>query len=147
MCKGKCLTMMPPVIQCGAPDDFPPAKKQTPHLHPSINLMRNLRLILIAIFPFIAVLPLIAFLAPLTIYFLPRQTSSPPSTTDMSIVAPIVLPALARHTATVIILHGLGDTGAGWADAAQLWQNGGRLNEVKFVLPNAPQIPITMVWL
>ena len=107
--------------------------------------MLNLRLILITVFPFIAVLPLIGFLAPLTLYFLPRQTSHPPVPADMSLVAPIVLPALARHTATVIIIHGLGDTGAGWADAAQLWQNGGRLNEVKFVLPNAPQIPITMV--
>ncbi|KAL2368665.1 hypothetical protein RJZ57_006955 [Blastomyces gilchristii] len=28
--------------------------------------------------------------------------------------APLVVPALTRHTATVIMAHGLGDSGAGW---------------------------------
>jgi hypothetical protein len=28
--------------------------------------------------------------------------------------APLVVPALKRHTATVIVAHGLGDSGAGW---------------------------------
>ena len=31
---------------------------------------------------------------------------------------PIVEAAKGKHTATVILLHGLGDTGAGWADLA-----------------------------
>lgn len=76
-----------------------------------------------------------------------QQTRSPASSTMSSIrrVAPIVFPASSRHTATVIFAHGLGDTGRGWADAVQLWQKKQRLNEVKFILPNAPVIPISMV--
>jgi hypothetical protein len=27
---------------------------------------------------------------------------------------PLIVPALKRHTATVIVAHGLGDSGAGW---------------------------------
>lgn len=56
---------------------------------------------------------------------------------------PIVIPALARHTATVVFLHGLGDSGAGWSDAVHSWRSGGQLDEVKFILPHAPTIPIT----
>lgn len=59
--------------------------------------------------------------------------------------APVVFPALSRHTATVIFVHGLGDSGSGWADAVQLWQRKHRLDEVKFVLPNARVMPITVV--
>lgn len=32
----------------------------------------------------------------------------------MAARAPIVVPALKRHTATIIVAHGLGDSGAGW---------------------------------
>jgi hypothetical protein len=59
--------------------------------------------------------------------------------------APLVFPALSRHTATVIFMHGLGDSGGGWADAVQVWQKKHRLDEVKFILPNARVIPITVV--
>lgn len=60
--------------------------------------------------------------------------------------APLLFPAAAkRHTATVIFVHGLGDTGYGWADAVENWRRRSRLDEVKFILPNAPQIPITCV--
>lgn len=59
--------------------------------------------------------------------------------------APLVFPAASRHTATVIFAHGLGDSGAGWADAVEHWQRRQRLGEVKFILPNAPVIPITVV--
>ncbi|KAL6862034.1 Phospholipase/carboxylesterase [Trichoderma novae-zelandiae] len=58
--------------------------------------------------------------------------------------APVVFPALSRHTATVIFVHGLGDSGSGWADAVQMWQRKHRLDEVKFVLPNARVMPITV---
>ncbi|KAK4242003.1 acyl-protein thioesterase [Achaetomium macrosporum] len=60
--------------------------------------------------------------------------------------APIVFPATARHTATVIFAHGLGDTGHGWAGAVQSWRSHGRLDGVKFILPHAPAIPITCNW-
>lgn len=58
---------------------------------------------------------------------------------------PLVFKAASRHTATVIFLHGLGDTGAGWASAVENWQRRSRLAQVKFILPNAPHIPITAV--
>ncbi|KAK1656194.1 phospholipase/Carboxylesterase [Colletotrichum phormii] len=60
--------------------------------------------------------------------------------------APLVFPAAGKHTATVIFAHGLGDTGHGWASAVENWRRRQRLDEVKFVLPHAPQIPITCNW-
>ncbi|PSC76869.1 acyl-thioesterase 2 [Micractinium conductrix] len=49
-------------------------------------------------------------------------------------------PALGRHTGSVILLHGLGDTGDGWAPVGpQL-----RLPHIKFVYPTAPTRPITV---
>ncbi|KAI9897975.1 hypothetical protein N3K66_006335 [Trichothecium roseum] len=59
--------------------------------------------------------------------------------------APLIFNAKGKHTATVIFLHGLGDSGAGWAQPAQIMQGvKGRLDEVKWILPNAPNIPITL---
>ncbi|KEY66034.1 hypothetical protein S7711_06941 [Stachybotrys chartarum IBT 7711] len=58
--------------------------------------------------------------------------------------APLILPAAGRHTATVIFVHGLGDTGHGWASAVDHWRSRNHLNEVKFVLPHAPHIPISV---
>lgn len=57
--------------------------------------------------------------------------------------APLVFPAVKTHTATVIFSHGLGDTGHGWASGVENWRRRERLDEVKFILPHAPQIPIT----
>ncbi|KAL1888306.1 hypothetical protein Sste5346_009630 [Sporothrix stenoceras] len=63
----------------------------------------------------------------------------------MSRLAPLVFPAAGpRHTATVIFAHGLGDSGHGWASAVENWRRRQRLDEVKFVLPHAPTIPITV---
>lgn len=55
-------------------------------------------------------------------------------------VPPLVLPAATNHTSTVIFLHGLGDTGNGWAAA---------MSEIKpphtkVILPTAPTIPVTI---
>lgn len=57
--------------------------------------------------------------------------------------APLVFPAVKTHTATVIFSHGLGDTGHGWASGVENWRRRERLDEVKFILPHAPTIPIT----
>jgi len=57
---------------------------------------------------------------------------------------PFVVPALKRQTATVIMAHGLGDTGAGWMSLAQNWRRRNKFNEVSFIFPNAPTIPITV---
>ncbi|KAI1334683.1 Phospholipase/carboxylesterase [Xylariaceae sp. FL0016] len=56
---------------------------------------------------------------------------------------PLIFPAAAKHTASVIFIHGLGDTGYGWASAVENWRRRQRLDEVKFVLPHAPRLPIT----
>lgn len=61
-------------------------------------------------------------------------------------VAPLVLKPTGQHTATVIWCHGLGDTANGWVDALeQIRDSKRRLDEVKFILPTAPTIPITVV--
>ncbi|KAM9738438.1 acyl-protein thioesterase 2 [Menidia menidia] len=45
-----------------------------------------------------------------------------------------------KETAAVIFLHGLGDTGHGWADTL----TGIKLPHVKFICPHAPKIPVTL---
>jgi hypothetical protein len=59
--------------------------------------------------------------------------------------APLIFPAVSRHTATVIFSHGLGDTGHGWVSAVEHWRRRQKLDEVKFILPHAPHIPISVV--
>ena len=53
---------------------------------------------------------------------------------------PIVVPARSQHSATVIVLHGLGDSGAGWSSVA------GQLDFpwVKFIFPSAAPRPVTI---
>lgn len=67
------------------------------------------------------------------------------STMAMRRAPPLLFPASAKHTATVIFVHGLGDTGYGWAPAVENWRRRQRLDEVKFILPHAPRIPVTAV--
>ncbi|KAK1758482.1 Phospholipase/carboxylesterase/thioesterase [Echria macrotheca] len=57
---------------------------------------------------------------------------------------PLVIPAAARHTATVIFFHGLGDSGHGWSFAIENFRRREKLSGVKFILPHAPSIPITV---
>lgn len=63
----------------------------------------------------------------------------------MAAPRPLIVPAVKRHTATVIMAHGLGDSGAGWVSLAENWRRRQKLEEVKFIFPNAPSIPITVV--
>ena len=53
---------------------------------------------------------------------------------------PVILKSRARHTATLIFLHGLGDTGHGWAAA----MNSIRPDFLKIVCPTAPTVPVTL---
>jgi hypothetical protein len=83
---------------------------------------------------------------------LPSTLKLPLSTTSQSETmatvrraAPLVFPAISRHTATVIFIHGLGDSGHGWGDAVEHWRSRQKLDEIKFILPHAPTMPITMV--
>jgi len=57
---------------------------------------------------------------------------------------PLTIPAIKKHTATVIMAHGLGDSGAGWVSLAENWRLRSKFDEVKFIFPNAPTIPITV---
>eukprot|EP00191_Tetraselmis_sp_GSL018_P024502 CAMPEP_0177626906 /NCGR_PEP_ID=MMETSP0419_2-20121207/30913_1 /TAXON_ID=582737 /ORGANISM="Tetraselmis sp., Strain GSL018" /LENGTH=284 /DNA_ID=CAMNT_0019128011 /DNA_START=219 /DNA_END=1071 /DNA_ORIENTATION=+ len=59
---------------------------------------------------------------------------------SLSYPEPTVFPAKEEHKATVIILHGLGDTAAGWASLANMFSIPG----VKFIFPTAPMRPITL---
>ncbi|CAI5483458.1 unnamed protein product [Closterium sp. Yama58-4] len=53
----------------------------------------------------------------------------------------IVLPAKAgKHAATVVWLHGLGDTGYGWSDLCETVN----LPHIKWILPSAPVAPVTI---
>lgn len=54
----------------------------------------------------------------------------------------IVINPSSTHTATVIFLHGLGDSGHGWAPVMRLLSKS--LPFIKFILPHAPQQPVTL---
>ncbi|KAL4236316.1 acyl-protein thioesterase [Mactra antiquata] len=54
--------------------------------------------------------------------------------------APYTVAAQARHSATLIFLHGLGDTGQGWSEAFKQL----KLNHIKCVCPTAPVMPVTL---
>ncbi|KAF9995541.1 hypothetical protein BGZ80_009026 [Entomortierella chlamydospora] len=54
----------------------------------------------------------------------------------------VIQAASSNHSATVIFIHGLGDSGAGWAPVGQ--ELGRYLPHVKFIFPNAPDMPVTL---
>ncbi|KAJ7098705.1 Phospholipase/Carboxylesterase-domain-containing protein [Mycena belliarum] len=68
----------------------------------------------------------------------------PETYSRMAGIAPlkfIAVPALTKHTATVIFVHGLGDTGLGWKPVADMFKTD--LPHVKWVLPHGPSMPVT----
>ncbi|KAF8244543.1 Phospholipase/carboxylesterase [Wilcoxina mikolae CBS 423.85] len=62
----------------------------------------------------------------------------------MTSVAAVVVPAAKRHTSTLIFLHGLGDTGNGWASISENFRLRQKFDECAFIFPHAPSIPITV---
>ena len=58
----------------------------------------------------------------------------------MSAVPPVILRASQKQTATLIFLHGLGDTGVGWAGAL----NTIRPPHMKVICPTAGKMPVTL---
>ncbi|KAL7934226.1 Phospholipase/carboxylesterase/thioesterase [Trichoderma chlorosporum] len=56
---------------------------------------------------------------------------------------PVVIEALAEHTATVIFIHGLGDTPEVLLGPIEHWRGRGQVDHIKFVLPYAPGIAFT----
>ncbi|KAL7800146.1 Phospholipase/carboxylesterase/thioesterase [Trichoderma ceciliae] len=56
---------------------------------------------------------------------------------------PVVIEALAEHTATIIFIHGLGDKPEALFGPIEQWRAKGHVDNVKFVLPYAPIISFT----
>lgn len=54
----------------------------------------------------------------------------------------MIINASKKHTATVILSHGLGDTADGWSDAALEMSR--HLPHIKWILPTAPVNPVTL---
>lgn len=54
---------------------------------------------------------------------------------------PAVIPPIGKHTATVIFLHGLGDTGHGWSSVIT---SDLRVEHVKYICPHARSRPVTL---
>jgi lysophospholipase II len=54
----------------------------------------------------------------------------------------VVSAAFAKHSATVILMHGLGDSAEGLEDLALMWRN--QFPHIKFILPTAPTRPVTL---
>lgn len=68
-----------------------------------------------------------------------------PTNTHQPTMNPLTFQTLAptaKHTATVIFSHGLGDQGASWIPVAQVLCK--HLPYVRWIFPNAPEIPITL---
>eukprot|EP00941_MAST-03F_sp_MAST-3F-sp1_P006386 g6386.t1 len=49
-----------------------------------------------------------------------------------------------KHSASVIFLHGLGDTSFGWAGAMHQFACDDNMSHIKFILPTAPVQPVTL---
>lgn len=62
----------------------------------------------------------------------------------------IEIEAKGVHTATVIMMHGLGDTGAGWSFLPTYYNSSSvksatrKLGHIKWLFPNAPVAPVTL---
>ena len=54
----------------------------------------------------------------------------------------IVLPNKEAHKATLVFMHGLGDTGMGWKEPMKALQ--GAFPGLKVVLPTAPDLPVSL---
>lgn len=56
----------------------------------------------------------------------------------------ISIPARAKHVASVIFIHGLGDSGAGWSFLPELFAAQSRLPGIRWILPSAPNNAVTI---
>lgn len=55
----------------------------------------------------------------------------------------ITIPAVERKTGTIIIIHGMGDSGAGWTWLAKHFRQKNQFDDIKFIFPSASTIPFT----
>jgi predicted esterase len=56
----------------------------------------------------------------------------------------IRIPAMKPATASMIFLHGIGDSGKGWKFLAEEAQKSPKLQHINFIFPDAPLKPVTM---
>ncbi|PBK68615.1 Phospholipase/carboxylesterase [Armillaria solidipes] len=56
----------------------------------------------------------------------------------------LTIPAKTKHTATVVLMHGLGDSGNGMMPITQYVGSDPALSHVKWILPHAPVRPVTI---
>ncbi|KAF8915420.1 Phospholipase/carboxylesterase/thioesterase [Mucidula mucida] len=50
---------------------------------------------------------------------------------------------IAAHTATVVFIHGLGDSGHGWKPVAEMFSADPAMQHIKWVFPHAPNMAVT----
>ncbi|KAI0340877.1 Phospholipase/carboxylesterase [Trametopsis cervina] len=55
----------------------------------------------------------------------------------------LTVAARAKHTATVIFVHGLGDSGYGWQPVASMLSGSPAFQHIKWILPHANEMPVT----
>lgn len=56
----------------------------------------------------------------------------------------IIHPESGRHSATVVVMHGLGDTAEGWSGSCEAWARSEAFQHVKFIVPTAESVPVSM---
>jgi hypothetical protein len=59
--------------------------------------------------------------------------------------SPVYLEPTAEHKATVVIVHGMGDSGEAWRNHVKGWDWPNRFPHVRFVFPNAPTRDLSLV--
>eukprot|EP00741_Cyanophora_paradoxa_P019481 tig00021127_g18806.t1 len=71
-----------------------------------------------------------------------RSVASVSAETMAGAMPDIIVGPAGKHSATVIWMHGLGDTGKGWSDTGKMF--GSAMPHVKFVYPTAAIRPVTL---
>jgi predicted esterase len=56
----------------------------------------------------------------------------------------LILKPRGVHRATLIFMHGLGDTSEGWGQQLRVWQSLDGFQDIKMILPSAPIAPVTL---
>ncbi|THV08198.1 lysophospholipase I [Dendrothele bispora CBS 962.96] len=57
-------------------------------------------------------------------------------------VQSLTIPAITKHTATVILVHGLGDSGHGLTPIADMFRTDPGISHIKWIFPHAPSRPV-----
>ncbi|XP_071964266.1 acyl-protein thioesterase 2-like [Antedon mediterranea] len=77
---------------------------------------------------------------PITLLFLPSLVRCMCGNSYSIMAGSATVKPTAKHTASVIFLHGLGDTGHSWAAGLDSFKE----PHIKYICPTAPTIPVTL---